>query len=124
MVPVASHKKVQAVSSIIFLIGLAVLAFYNSWWPGIMLVLGLSIAARQILKGKIYDTILTLIIFVGAFIIFLKGYEQRFLLPVLFTLGALHIFIREFLAFQDKTEIEKEEEIEADIEEEEDQTKK
>jgi hypothetical protein len=36
----------------IFLIGLGVLVMTGSWWPGIMLVIGLSIAADRAFRGN------------------------------------------------------------------------
>lgn len=36
----------------IFLIGLGILALTGWWWPGIMVVVGLSLAIKQTAKGR------------------------------------------------------------------------
>lgn len=94
--PRASQKRAQALSSSLFLIGLAVLSLTGSWWPAIMLVLGLPLALRQFLLGKTYDMCLSLVIFVGAFIAASFDISWNILLPVLFIMGALYLLIREF----------------------------
>ncbi|MBI9044668.1 MAG: hypothetical protein JEZ06_09295 [Anaerolineaceae bacterium] len=58
-------KKKQAsnISGGIFLIGIGVLMFTNWWWPGIMLVIGLSGGAEQIFRGKVSRGIGTIAFF-------------------------------------------------------------
>jgi len=46
-------KRASGLSGGIFLIGLGVLLFTNWWWPGIMLVIGLSGGAELIFRGKV-----------------------------------------------------------------------
>jgi len=45
-------KRASGISGGIFLIGLGVLIFTGWWWPGIMLVIGLSAGAELIFRGK------------------------------------------------------------------------
>ena len=45
-------KRASSISGGIFLIGLGVLLLTNWWWPGILLVIGLSIGAEQIFRGN------------------------------------------------------------------------
>ncbi len=115
--PITSKKKAQAVSTALFLIGLAILIFTENWWPGIMLVIGLPLALRQYLLGRTYDMGITLLVFLGAFITVQFDISWRILLPILFTLGALYILFREFFGPQETTEEEKEEDIQHEIEE-------
>jgi hypothetical protein len=49
----------------IFLIGLGVLLATGWWWPGIMVILGLSSGAGLIFRGKIPAGIGSLVFFVG-----------------------------------------------------------
>ena len=56
-------KQASGISGGIFLIGLGVLMYTNWWWPGIMLVIGLSAGAEQIFRGKIASGIGTIAFF-------------------------------------------------------------
>lgn len=115
--PVTSKKKAQALSTALFLIGLATLIFTQNWWPGIMLIVGLPLALRQFLLGRTYDTMVTLLVFVGTFITVQFDISWRIFLPVLFTLGAIYILFREFMGPDETTEEEKEEALNHEIEE-------
>lgn len=116
--PVTSRKKAQALSTALFLLGLATLIFTDAWWPGIMLIIGLPLALRQYLLGRTYDTMVTLLVFVGTFVTVQFDISWRLFLPILFTVGALYILFREFLGPDETTEEEKEEETNREIEEE------
>jgi hypothetical protein len=115
--PITSRKKAQALSTALFLIGMASLIFIDVWWPGIMLIIGLPLALRQYLLGRNYDMMMTLFVFVGTFISVQFDISWRIFLPILFTLGALYILFREFLGPDETTEEEKEEELNHEIEE-------
>jgi hypothetical protein len=115
--PITSKKKAQALSTALFLIGLAVLIFTEDWWPGIMLAVGLAIALRQYLLGRTYDMCITLLVFVGTFITVEFDITWRVFLPILFTLSALYILGREFMVPDEPTEEEKDEDIQHEIEE-------
>ena len=116
--PITSKKKAQALSTALFLIGLATLIFTDAWWPGIMLIVGLPIALRQYLLGRTYDMLITLLVFIGTFVTVQFDISWRIFLPILFTLGALYILFREFFGPDETTEEEREEEHEKEIEEE------
>ena len=117
--PITSKKKAQALSTALFLIGLATLIFTDAWWPGIMLIVGLPIALRQYLLGRTYDMLITLLVFIGTFVTVQFDISWRIFLPILFTLGALYVLFREFLGPDETTEEEKEEELNCEIEEDE-----
>ncbi len=116
--PITSRKKAQALSTALFLFGLALLLLSDLWWPGIMLAVGLPLALRQYLLGRNYDMIVTLLVFVGTFVTVQFDISWRIFLPVLFTLGALYILFREFIAPEEITEEEKEEDLNCEIDEE------
>jgi hypothetical protein len=116
--PLKSRKRAQAYSSAVFLVGLAVLAITEYWWPGLMLVLGLSLALRQFLLGRVHDTLVTLLVFVGTFVTIAFDISWRVFLPILFTLGAIYILCREFIEARSETEEEVEEDTNLEIEEE------
>ena len=114
----SSEKTAKAYSLALFLIGLAILTYMRSWWPGIMLVVGIPLALRQYLVGRHYDMCVSLFVFIGVFITVAFKISWELLLPVLFTLGAIYIFFREYLEGRTHTEAENEEELNAEIEEE------
>ena len=66
--PITSKKRAQTLSTVLFLIGLAVLIFTEEWWPGLMLVVGLPLALRQYLMGRTYDMAISLLVFVGTYV--------------------------------------------------------
>ena len=115
--PLVCLKKAKALSFSFFLIGLAVLSYSGIWWPGIMLVIGLPLALRQYLLGKRYDVGITLFVFIGVFITVDFDIQWQILLPVLFTIGGIYIFCREFLESSSISEKEKEEDLNEEIEE-------
>lgn len=115
---ITSDKKAKAFSLALFLIGLAILTYIHSWWPGIALVIGLPLALKQYLVGRHYDMYVSLFVFVGVFITVAFKISWELLLPVLFTVGAIYIFFREYLEGKTHTEVEEEEELNAEIEEE------
>jgi hypothetical protein len=57
------RRKASGISGGIFLIGLGVLIITGWWWPGIMLVIGLSGGAEQIFRGRIASGIGTIAFF-------------------------------------------------------------
>ena len=114
---VMSERKAHALTIALFLVGLAILAYVNVWWPPILLVIGIPLALRQYLVGRRYDMAISLIVFLGAYITIQFNLHLQITLPVLFTIGAIHVLIREFFAKR-HTEIEREEDTEKEIEEE------
>ncbi len=113
-----SSNKSKAITGALFLVGLAILAFTGAWWPGIMLVIGIPLALRQFFLAKYYDMGISLIVFIGVFIVSSFSISERYFLPVLFIVGAIYIFFREYfqptLAPEDELEEEINEEIEED----------
>jgi len=49
----------------LLLIGLGILIYTNWWWPGIMIVLGISISAGLAFRGRFVSALVMLIIFLG-----------------------------------------------------------
>lgn len=117
---ITSKKKAQALSTALFLIGLAILVVTEAWWPGIMLAVGLPLALRQYLLGRTYDMCISLLVFVGTFVTVQFDITWRVFLPILFTIGAIYVLCREFMApdEEEEDEIEKDEDVQHEIEEE------
>ncbi len=118
----ASKKRAKSISFALFLLGLALLSITGVWWPGIMLVVGIPLALRQYMLGRNYDVGITLFVFVGVFVTIQFNIAWEILLPILFTLGGIYVFFREFLESSTPPEDEKEEDLNEEIEE--DQHKK
>jgi predicted membrane protein len=117
--PITSKKKAHALSSALFLIGVAILIITEMWWPGLMLAVGLPLALRQYLLGRTYDMGVSLLVFVGTFVTVQYNITWRIFLPVLFTIGGIYILCREFLApdEEEEDEVDKDEDIQHEIEE-------
>lgn len=116
-VPLMSKRKAHSLSFVIFLIGLAIITYFKYWWPGIMPGIGLPIALRQYLLGKRFDMIISLVVFLGVFITVQFSIKWEIILPVLFTIGGLYVFFKEFFGPKEIGEDEKEEDQNIEIEE-------
>lgn len=115
--PLVCRKKIKALTFCLFLIGIAVLSYTRSWWPGIMLAIGIPLAIKQYLLGRKYDMGITLFVFLGVFVSVAFEIQWEILLPVLFTLGGIYIFFRDFLENSTCNEVEREEDMNEEIEE-------
>ena len=115
--PKTSRKKAHVLSFILFLVGLVILTLTKSWWPSIMLIIGIPLALRQYLIGHVYDMIISLVVFLGVYFTVQFQIKWDILLPVLFTLGGIYIFFREFFCQNETTEEEKEQNLNKEIEE-------
>lgn len=82
-----------------------------------MLVIGIPLALKQFLLGKLYDMAITLLVFVGTFITVQFDIAWEIFLPILFTLGAIYVFFKEFFGPAKETEEEVEEDTQHEIEE-------
>lgn len=111
--PLVSRHKADKFGLASFLLGLAVLSFLNSWWPGIALVFGLSLAIRRLFEGKYYDALLSLVIFGGIFAAVAYNFTS---VTVIFVIAAIVVLFRAF-SNQAEDEIEEEENLEKEIEE-------
>ncbi|MDN3504518.1 MAG: hypothetical protein P0S95_02945 [Rhabdochlamydiaceae bacterium] len=118
--PSTSKKRAKVISSALFLFGLAFLAYFESWWPGIMLVIGIPLAIRQAMLGRYYDMIISLVVFIGVFCTAQYDVSWKILLPVVFVLAAIYILGREFFSSKMSDEDEDEEDLNHEIEEDQD----
>jgi predicted membrane protein len=114
--PYISHKRSKIIGLILFIIALLILTLYGKWWPGIMLAVGLPLALYQYLQRRRYDMYITLFVFVGVFITVQFNIAWQVLLPVLFIIGGIYIFFREFFEIRE-SEAEKEEDLSEEIDE-------
>jgi hypothetical protein len=116
--PFVSERRAKALSSALFLFALAIVSFMNSWWPDLMLAIGIPFAMRQALLGRFYDMTISLVLFLGVFFTAQFDVSWEVLLPVVFTVGALYVLAREFFESKMQEEAEAEENANHEIEEE------
>ncbi len=95
--PLIAKNKAKALSTALFLIGLAVIFFIDSWWPGIMIVIGIPLALKQFLQGRFHDAAISLFVFVGFFIIAQFNISWKILIPILFIMAAVYILCKEWV---------------------------
>lgn len=114
---IVSKKRAKTLSVALFLIGIAIISFLHSFWPGIMLAVGLPLALRQYLLGRPYDMFVSLFVFVGVFITVQFNISWEVLLPVLFGTGGIYLLFREYLESKEEPLEEQEEDINQEIEE-------
>lgn len=112
-----SRKSAKIIALIIFLLGLALLTYLGNWWPAIMLVVGIPLAILQWLQRRRYDVYITLFVFIGAFITVQFNIQWQVILPVLFTLGGIYIFFREYIESRTSVEQEQAPDEDLDVEE-------
>ncbi len=117
--PLLSRRKAHSLGSCLFLLILAILAYTKYWWPGLLLAFGLSMALRQYLLGKRFDMFISLFVFLGAYITVQFKIAWEVILPVIFLLGALYVFLKEFIGPKERDEIEIEEDMNEEIKEDE-----
>ena len=113
------RHRAKLIALIIFLILLILFALTDMLWPGLMLAVGIPLAIFQYVQGRFYDMGITLFVFIGAFITVQFDIQWEVLLPVLFAIGGIYIFFREWV--ESRTEEETEEEIELPEDENEDE---
>ncbi len=114
---ILSRKKASALFTSLFLVGLAICAITESWWPSIMLAVGIPLALRQYLTGRYYDMAVSFVVFVGVYVTVIFDIPWKLLLPILFTLGAIYIFCREFFGTRGTSEEEVDDDTNHEIEE-------
>ncbi len=91
-----SPKRVYAISGACFLFGLAILVYTSYWWPGILLVIGLSLAIRHFFLGRSYDLLRSLGFFIGLFVVDELGLSLHLFFAILLTFGATLVLLRRF----------------------------
>lgn len=91
-----SKKRADSISNGVFLICLGILAFTGWWWPGILLVLWVTLGIRQYFTGRYYDLGISSVILIGLFIVSMFQFDWSVLVPVLLIIGGIHLIFREY----------------------------
>ena len=112
-----SSKRAKGFAIATFLLGLGILAITNNWWPASMLVIGVSLAVRQLFLRRYYEMCVSLLVFVGIYVVEAWNLPWQTLLPVIFFTSALFILTREYVDAKLASEDQKEEDLNHEIEE-------
>jgi len=87
------QKHTPSISGGIFLVGLGILVYTGWWWPGILLVIGLSSSAELILRGKYLSALVTFAFFAAIPLFVSADIPWRIVGPfILIAMGAAVIF--------------------------------
>ncbi len=99
------NKKVENISHGALFIGLGVLALLDSWWPGLIIVLGIFFTLKNALSKNYFKMLISVLSFVGAYICvqYPLMMSWSFVLPfALFAIGAEKLF-KEFVLRRKKS---------------------
>lgn len=101
--PILSKRKSDAIANGAFLVSLGLLFYTNTWWPGILLALWITLALRQYFTGRRLDLVVSSVILLGLFCANFFKVDVMLLITLLFVLGGIYIIAREYL-YRDKEE--------------------
>lgn len=118
-----SKKRAQSYSLVVFFIGLGVISLLDKWWPSFALVIGLSLAVRQLLLRKFYEMCISIIVFGGLFVTNQFRVTWKVVLPVIFFTCALFVLMREYADTKLRSEDQFDEDANHEIEEEQSEEK-
>lgn len=98
---VPNNRLYNIVSTIVFIMGCAMFSYMSvtDWLPALMLITGISLALRQILRGQTLDVMMCFVVFGGAFFCSFFDFLARIFLPTFMILGAIYYLLRQFFAF-------------------------
>jgi len=94
-IPKITKRKANGVGMGILLVGLGILMYLNTWWPEIMLVIGVSLSVKQYLRGRLYDIIVTIFVCGGTYVYYKTPVPWDILMPILFVVGGIYVISRE-----------------------------
>ncbi len=77
------EKAAGGITAGLMLIGIGVLAFTASWWPGIMVVIGVAVIGGMLFHGQFLSTLPVALIFFGVPAIIKLGLSWNTFLPLL-----------------------------------------
>lgn len=113
-----SKKRADTTSNGVFLIGLGILALTDFWWPGILLVLWVTLAIRQYFTGRFYDLATSSLILLGLFTVSILKFDWSVIVPVILIVGGIYTLFREYSVAAGIEEEDPIDESEKEIEEE------
>lgn len=95
-------EKVDSVCAALFVVGLALLAYFDfhHLTAGIAASLGIAVILRQFLLARIADVIAAFIVFGGLFISFYWNLRTEIVVPILLALGSIYYIVVQITAYR------------------------
>lgn len=99
-----SVKFYNVISAAIFLVGVGTFSYMGiiNWLPPLCIIVGISIAVRQMLLGLHFDALVALVIFGACFFSSFLTLFSRIFLPTFLIIGALYFIGRQFFKVKEK----------------------
>lgn len=97
-------ERAENISHAILFIGLGILALLNSWWPGLLIVLGAYFVAKNGFSYNYFKMVMSAILFSAAYVCSQYPFilSWHYLLPIiLFALGLERLLKEIFLHLKD-----------------------
>ena len=116
---ILSHKKTRAFMVALFLVGLSFLAFYQTFWPWILIVVGASLGFRSIALGHYYEGVFNILTFGGLTWTYLAKISWSIVLPIVLVIAAIYEVYKAYVEEVELTERDKLEDKQHELEEEE-----
>lgn len=91
-----NNKNRTGIAGGVFLIGLGFLALTGTWWPGILIVIGLAACADRMFVGNYLQGLLALAFFVGVSIFSTLQVQWHILGPFIFISLGLIVLVKAF----------------------------
>ncbi len=113
--PQTSKRRAEATFTGLFLITLAVLLITNTIWPGILLAVGIPMALKQWMRGRVYDAFLSIVIFGGLFALAIVNWDWSLVAPVVLTIAGIYILFREYFTSRQRVGMEEIEDVKQEI---------
>ena len=95
--PLIAPNKAKALATALLFVGAAIMFFLHSWWPAVMVVIGIPLALNQFLMGRLSDAAISLFVFVGFFIIAQFNISWKVLVPIFFIMAAVYVLCKEWV---------------------------
>jgi type IV secretory pathway TraG/TraD family ATPase VirD4 len=104
-------EKVNSLGAALFVIGLALLAYFDfhHLTAGISASLGVAVMVRQFLLARLVDVIAALIIFAGLFISFYWNLSTDIAVPILLAVGSIYYIIIQIAIYRQRRFVERSE---------------
>lgn len=97
-------KLYNIIAALIFLLGIGAFSFMGiiNWLPPLCLIVGLSLALRQMLLGFHFDALVIVILFGACFFSSFLTLFARIFLPTFLILGTIYYIVRQFYTVKEK----------------------
>jgi hypothetical protein len=97
-------KFYNVIAALIFLVGVGTFSYMGviNWLPPLCIIVGISLAVRQMLMGLHFDAFVAVIIFGACFFSSFLTLFSRIFLPTFLIIGAVYFIGRQFFRVKEK----------------------